>query len=74
LHTASAAATSAAVDGRAITLPSAPTSPSSAQIIANGHQSRLASASSVASVVTDGQTDRSRSSTASSTSTRGARR
>ncbi len=68
-HTRSTSATSPADPGRATALARAATCPSSAQIIASGHQSRLASATAPASTVTSVHAERSRASSASSTGT-----
>ena len=57
------------VVGRATAPASPPTSPASAHVMASGHQSRLASASSAGSVLTDAQALRSRCSTAAGTGT-----
>jgi len=74
LHTRSTAATSPAVSGRATAAARAATCPSSAQIIAKGHQSRLASVTAAASTVTSAHAERSRRSTSPSTVTAGAER
>src|SRR5438874_7182127 len=68
-HTASTPATSSTSRGRTTTAASPGTSPSSAQPMANGHQSRPASARADGSVVTSSQTPRSRANSLSSVST-----
>ena len=72
LHTASTPDTSSTSRGRATTAASPGASPSRAQLMASGHQSRPASARDAGSVVTSSQTPRSRASSFSSTSTNGA--
>jgi hypothetical protein len=69
LQMARTAPTWAGVSGRTTAPATAATWLSAAQVMARGHQSRLASARSRASVVTDGPAPRSRSITSSGTST-----
>src|SRR5262249_45258432 len=73
-HTRSPAATSPTAAGRATAAARAATFASRAQIIASGHQSRLASAIVMSSTVTSPHAERSRPSTASSIATAGAAR